>query len=80
MRELNIIYKKKNYELLLGDYYFLKCLKLLLVIFFLCMYCLCFLLNYLVNISENLKKKKELSLVVEFLYFFFIIKMLVLVF
>lgn len=80
MGELNIIYKKKNYELLLGDYYFLKCLKLLLVIFFLCMYCLCFLLNYLVNISENLKKKKELSLVVEFLYFFFIIKMLVLVF
>lgn len=53
MRELNIIYKKKNYELLLGDYYFLKCLKLLLVFFFLCMYCLCFLLNYLVNISEN---------------------------
>lgn len=80
MGELNIIYKK-NYELLLGDYYFLKCLKLLLVIFFLCMYCLCFLLNYLVNISENFKKKKkELSLVVEFLYFFFIIKMLVLVF
>lgn len=52
MGELNIIYKR-NYELLLGDYYFLKCLKLLLVIFFLCMYCLCFLLNYLVNISEN---------------------------
>lgn len=70
MGELNIIYKK-NYELLLGDYYFLKCLKLLLVFFFLCMYCLCFLLNYLVNISENLKKKEGVEFSCGIFIFFF---------
>lgn len=55
--ESNIIYKK-NYELSSGDYYLLKCSKLLPVFFPSRMHCLRPLLNHLVNISENLKKKE----------------------